>query len=91
MGSSNKNSEDIVELRARIDAIDDEIAGLLLKRIELSNSIMKSKPPAQIVDSEREQEILTRYSEKLSGLSTPAKLKRLVLGILAASRIYPES
>jgi chorismate mutase len=91
MGSSSKNSEDIVELRARIDAIDDEIAGLLLKRIELSNSIMKSKPPTQIVDSAREQEILTRYSAKLSGLSTLSKLKRLVLGILAASRIYPES
>lgn len=90
MRSSHPQKESMAELRGRIDAIDNEILDLLLKRIELSNLIMKSKSPAQIVDSEREQEIIRRYSEKLSDVSTSAKSKRLALGVIATSRLYPE-
>lgn len=78
------------QLRDRIDAIDDEIAGLILKRIELSNQIMKTKSPSRITDPAREQAIIERYSEKLSDVSTPAKSKRLVLGVIGASKLYPE-
>lgn len=91
MESPKTKKEGMAELRERINAIDDEILVLLLKRIELSNSIMKSKAPAQIVDSQREQEIVQRYSEKLLTVSTPDKSKRLALGIIATSSFYPES
>ena len=91
MGPSDTKKEGVAEWRERIDALDDEIIELLLKRIDLSSLIMKSKSPAQIVDPEREQEILMRYSGKLSRVSTAKKSKRLALGIIAASSFYPES
>lgn len=92
MGPSDmKSAKDIASLRERIDAIDEEIIELLLKRVELSNLIMKTKPFLAIIDSDREQMILKRYSEKLSDVSTGSKLKRLVFGILGTSRLYPES
>lgn len=88
------NPVDIVQfrqqLRERIDTIDDEIAGLILKRIELSNQIMKTKSPSRVTDPAREQAIIARYFEKLCDVSTPAKSKRLVLGVIGASRLYPE-
>lgn len=90
MQSSN-GSVDIGQLREKIDAIDDEIIGLVLKRIELSNQIMKTRPTSQIVDPAREQAIHSRYLEKLSEVSTPAKSKRLVLGVIGASKLYPET
>lgn len=91
MGSSNSKKEGLAELRGRIDAIDGQIADLLLKRIELSNSIMKSKPSTQIIDSRRENEILARYSQRLSNVSTPAKIERLVSSLLGVAGLYPES
>lgn len=89
--ASLPEDDDIAFVRKRIDSIDDELIELLLKRIELSNLIMKTKPLAQIIDPRREQAILTRYSEKLAETSTLPKTKRLVLGILGTSRLYPES
>ncbi len=89
--SDPKNADPIASLRARIDAIDDELIALLLKRIELSNLVMAGKPPARIVDSDRERAILVRYTEKLSPVSTEPKSKRLVRGILGTSRLYPET
>lgn len=88
--SGSKTSKDIASLRERIDAIDDELIALLLKRIELSNLVMQTKPSTQIIDPNREQAILNRYSEKLADVSTLPKTKRLVLGILGTSRLYPE-
>lgn len=90
MDSSKSKTKDLVDLRERIDAIDDEIIALLIKRIELANSIMKSKASSQIVDSKREQEIITRYSAKLSNVSTPSKSKRFVQALIATSNRYPE-
>lgn len=92
MGTSpNTKPESLTELRARIDAIDDEIIALLIKRIELSNFIMKSKPAAQVVDPKREQEIVGRYSGMLFDVSTPAKSQRIALAVIATSGIYPEN
>ena len=90
MGSEGTKPEGLSQGRKRINAVDDQIIELLLKRIELANTVMNLKAPFEVVDRDREQEVLKRYSEKLSSLSTPEKLKRLVAGIIAASRIYPE-
>lgn len=81
---------DIAQLRQRIDTIDDEIIELVQARIELSSLVMKMKSPTQLVDPTREQSIIARYFEKLSDTSTLPKIKRLVAGIIGASRIYPE-
>lgn len=70
--------------------MDDQIIGLLLKRIQLSNSIMESKGPGQIIDPGREQDIHRHYAEGLTGFSTPAKAKQFVNALLAASSLYPE-
>lgn len=81
---------EVAELRRRLDAIDDEIMELLLNRIELSTRVMEIKPASQTVDSSREQIIINRYFTKLSDASTMPKVKRLVLGIIGASKIYPD-
>ncbi len=81
---------DISQLRLRIDAIDDDLMELILRRIELSSLVMEMKPQAFLVDPNREQSIIARYYSKLSGTTTLAKTKRLVAGIIGASRIYPE-
>jgi chorismate mutase len=91
MTSSETKAESIAQLRDRIDTIDDAIIELLIKRIELSNFIMRSKVSKHIVDPQREHEIIRRYSSKLSGVSNPLKAKRFVSALVAASNLYPES
>ncbi len=83
------NSEKMKELRGQVDSLDDQICSLLLERIHLSNSIIKSKPASQIIDSVREDEICRRYCDRLASVSTPAKVKRFVQALLAASELYP--
>lgn len=85
------NPQTIKELRGQIDTLDDQILELLLKRIQLSNSIMRSKAPGQIVDPQREAEIYRRYTEKLGATSTPAKVRQVVQALVAASSLYPEA
>lgn len=89
MKSNANEDSDLQRLRGQIDAIDDQIIDLLRKRIELSTSIIKTKQSTKVVDVEREREILGRYLAKLSEVSTEAKLRQLVSGILSASKSYP--
>ena len=77
---------ELENLRKQIDEIDDQIIALLRERIAVSNQIMNSKVAGQVLDGAREQKILERYSENISDLSTPQKLKRLVSAVLATSR-----
>lgn len=83
--------QELGRLRGQMDAIDDQIAELILKRIELSNRIMKTKSSSQVVDPGREQAIVERYFAKLADVSTRPKAERLVSGIIGASKLYPES
>lgn len=84
------NSKTIKELRGQIDMLDDQIADLVRKRIEVSNSIMSAKPAGQVIDAQREEDIYLRYSGRLVDASTPDKVKRLVRAVLAAAELYPE-
>ncbi len=83
-------SESMNTLRARIDIIDAQISDLILKRIELSNSIIKAKAPGQIVDRKREEEIYNHYWKKLGPVSSARKTKRLVDALVATASLYPE-
>lgn len=58
--------EVIAKLRLQIDQIDDEILSLLAKRLRLASEIGKIKNQTQqsVIDSDREQEILERLSQK---------------------------
>lgn len=80
----------ISKLRERIDAIDDEIIQLLSKRIMISSQLMALKAPTQVIDPSREEAIIQRYLAKLGDTSTPKKVSRLVAGILAAAKTYPD-
>jgi chorismate mutase len=82
-------SAQVAELRELIDLLDDEIIQLISKRIQLSTRVMEAKPSSQVIDPTREQTIIHRYFEKLSGVSTLPKVKRLVLGIIGTSKSYP--
>ena len=84
------NSEKMKELRGQIDALDDQIIELLLKRIDLSSSIIRSKDPGPVVDLGREQAICQRYLGRLESVTTAEKVKNVVKAILAVSKLYPE-
>ena len=89
--SSAVIGQELNQLRDQVDAIDDQIIELMVKRIELATLIMKSKRGSQLVDSGRERSIVQRYSEKLADLSTVAKTQKLVSGIIEASKFYPDA
>ena len=84
-------AQNLSRLRDQVDAIDEQIIGLISKRIELATLIIKSKPASAIVDPSREQAIVRRYFEKLADVSTFDKVKRLVAGIIEASKVYPDA
>ncbi|HPE45044.1 MAG TPA: chorismate mutase, partial [Deltaproteobacteria bacterium] len=54
----------IEDIRAAIDAVDDEIMKLLLKRSHLSVEMGRAKSDAQLLvfDPSREEEIISRLS-----------------------------
>ena len=84
-------AHDLRRLREQVDAIDDQLIELISKRIELATLIMKSKPGTQLVDPAREEAIVRRYFEKLGDLTTLDRAKRLVSGIIQASKVYPKA
>ena len=57
------------ELRDRIDATDDEIIKLFIKRMKISESVAQYKKEhnMQIFDGERERLLLDRVEEKAGG------------------------
>jgi chorismate mutase/prephenate dehydratase len=76
-------------LRKQIDAIDDEIASLLMKRAELSLEIrkIKQKDNIDIYSSSRESQILERVSETAKNGSFPiSQLRKIFMNIFEASR-----
>jgi len=71
---------EISRLRLELDLLDDTIVALLLKRVQLAESIIKEKQinDFPVEDVSREKEILLRLQEQL-----PVKYKELV------ERLYP--
>ena len=63
---------DLIDLRNKIDSIDDEILDLFIKRMGLSLEVVKAKNQTgkQVTDTKREDEILYRLASK-----TPNELK----------------
>ena len=66
MNSKNK----INELRNKIDEYDDKILKLVTKRLEISDKIgsIKKKSNLEILDKNRENEIISRLAKKFKML-----------------------
>ena len=66
MNSKNK----INELRNKIDEYDDKILTLVTKRLEISDKIgsIKKKSNLEILDKNRENEIISRLAKKFKML-----------------------
>ena len=64
MNTKNK----IDELRSKIDNYDDKILDLLVKRFEISDKIgsIKQNSNGQILDTDREKQIINRLVNKFS-------------------------
>lgn len=72
-------TNEIKELRKRLDSLDDTISDLLLERIETGKKIVKLKKEAGISkdDPNREQEIIDRIT---AGKSEIAELLKSLYG-----------
>lgn len=78
----------IEDIRAAIDAVDDEIMKLLLKRSHLSVEMGRAKSDAQLLvfDPSREEEIISRLSAMRQPPLTNSMVEGIFREILSASR-----
>jgi len=76
------------QIRAKIDAIDDELLVLLNKRMELVREVglLKQAERSVIYRPEREKEILERLISNNKGLLTPPAIEAIFLEIFSVSR-----
>ncbi len=87
--TSGKNSNtDISALRQAIDEIDDNIMGLINRRLLLAQQIgrVKKKGAIPVTDRQREKEIIDRLRHKNSGLLSADGLRQIFAAIIAEGR-----
>jgi len=79
-------------LRTQIDAIDDELAALLARRMDLAARVAATKREtgAPVLQPARERAILARLGEGMEPRYLPA-LNAIYEAIFRASREYQES
>lgn len=87
--------EDLNQLRAQLDALDDALAELLERRARLSLRVgeLKRADGGPVRRPEREAEILARLGgliAKKGGPLTPEQLERVYQSIFAVSRQIQE-
>ncbi len=80
---------DLEIIRTKIDEIDDEIATLYQKRMELVDEVIKAKQEGgkSVSDPEREKKILLRVTDKVEE-KYKVYLKRVYESIFQASKAY---
>lgn len=78
------------ELRSQIDKIDDEIVGLLEKRLQIAKEIgeLKSRLNVEVYNPQREEEILKRL-QSISSL-TPAQIEAIYQSIFTLTKVLQE-
>ena len=74
----------IIELRKEIDKIDSEIVNLIIKRMEVSKSIGKSKE--KITDKSREMQVILNALNTSDEKIDPSFLRELFELIIAESK-----
>ena len=85
------NEEALVEIRKRLDSIDDKLLGLLNERMKLVHKVgeIKAKSGGAIYRPEREKSIIDRLdsiNKKNGGLLNRSAIEALFLEIFAISR-----
>lgn len=83
-----ESDKELTNLREELDRIDDEIALLLIKRLEKSYLIGKIKKSISIntYTPEREREILSRIADSVEDQNIKIHLKRIFERIIDESR-----
>jgi len=79
--------EDLKDIRSEIDKIDDELARLLRRRLEIVDRVAKVKRERglPVLDPRREKEIVTRVSAKV-GPGFSSEISQLFSTIFGISR-----
>ncbi len=87
IGSSMKNSK-IESLRNRIDAIDDKVVDLIVKRYSLADEIGKTKDVdgSPVKDSDREAMVLKMVRRRAAKPLTKDAVENIYSAILKESR-----
>lgn len=80
--------ETLPECRAEIDALDDQILALLLRRMETSRQVGRIKAEAglPVLQAGREHELVDRLAQRAGGAIDPVDLRAIWEAILASSR-----
>ena len=81
-------SEDLADLRVRIDQIDQAIVALLNERAEIALEIGRNKEAAGrgVRDAAREQEVIEQVTSASAGLFPEPELVALYRRLIAATR-----
>lgn len=76
-------AEDVAMLRAQIDAVDDQLAALLVQRAQLVKAVWSRKEQVgePVLDPDREQQIVARYANCCPQLE-PVEVERFVRAVL---------
>ena len=80
--------ERILELRQKIDNIDEEIIHLLKKRMEVSKNVglLKAELHIPVEDKKREKEIIHRLGELANGNLKEEQLLRIFSAVFKSSK-----
>lgn len=79
-------------LRKEIDLIDDEMQRLFIKRLEVVRQIAleKKSQGLEILNQDREQEILTRLTDKIEDKYISGLYPKFIINVMEISKIYQE-
>lgn len=85
---TSAESAALLELRARLDALDDELVDLIERRASVVDDVVRAKARAGVPTfvPEREAEIVARAIRRSRGVVKPDALVRVIHEVLAASR-----
>ncbi|MGD9963886.1 MAG: chorismate mutase [Candidatus Izemoplasmatales bacterium] len=80
------------DLRKEIDDIDDEMAELFLKRMAIVKKIAleKKNQGLEVLNQEREKEILTRLTDKINDKYLSGLYPKFIISVIEVSRLYQE-
>ncbi len=80
------------EYRQRIDEIDDEMQKLFIERMKVVKQIAfeKKAKGLEVLNKERETEILTRLSEQLEDPILSGLYQKFIINTMELSKLYQE-
>lgn len=80
------------DLRKKIDAIDDEMLELFLKRMALVKEIAKEKKlkGLEIYNPNRESEVLSRLTNKIDDEILSGLYPKFIVNVMDLAKLYQE-